>query len=123
MTSKCKTVDEYLENLPENIRSALTEIRKWIFEVCPDVTESMAYGMPAYTFNGLYCAFAAQKRYMSLYLLNTPILQRYIDSFGKLNVGKGCIRFTKLDSLPKDIIFKILIESAEDNLKNYNDHC
>ena len=123
MKSECKTVDEYLESLPENIKSDLSEIRRWILEVSLEVNESMNYGMPTYTLNGLYCAFASQKQYMSLYLLNTPVLNRYMDSFVNLKIGKGCIRFKKLESHPKDIILKILKESAEDNRENFNDHC
>ncbi|MEH7341426.1 hypothetical protein, partial [Priestia megaterium] len=61
--------------------------------------------------------------YMSLYFLNTPILQKNIDSLRDLNVGKGCIRFRNIDQLSITVIQKILEESVEDNLARYNDHC
>ena len=83
----------------------------------------MNYGMPYYELNGHLCAFASQKNYISLYLMNTPVLQRNLELFGKLKIGKGCVRFKKLEDLPIDAVVKVIRESIDDNAEHYNDHC
>ena len=84
----------------------------------------MLYGMIAYvipleqypvTYNRQpleYAALASQKNYMSLYLMNIYgdkdteewFVERYTASGKKLNMGKSCIRFKKLEDLPLDLV-------------------
>ncbi len=123
MQSQCNTVDEYMLSLEENRRQALSIVRQLILENAPNAKELMNYGMPAYELNGMLCAFASQKNYMSLYMLNTPVLEKYKAKLGKLSVGKGCIRFKKIEDLPLDIIKEVIIESVIANQNNFNDHC
>ena len=96
-----------------------------ILENLPDgYEEVMQYGMISYivptsvlaeTYNGqplMYAALASQKRYMSLYLTNVYgdegsaewFRQRYAASGKKLNMGKSCVRFRKLEDLPLDVV-------------------
>jgi uncharacterized protein YdhG (YjbR/CyaY superfamily) len=124
MANAIETVEQYMEQVvPENRKHDLIQLRNLIIQIVPNAIESIKYGMPYYELNGSLCAFASQKNYMSLYFLNTPILQKNIDSLRDLNVGKGCIRFRNIDQLSITVIQKILEESVEDNLARYNDHC
>ena len=68
MQSKAKSVNEYLAELPAERRAALTKLRGLIRKIAPGAKESMQYGMPAFEQDGLACALASQKNYMSLYL-------------------------------------------------------
>ena len=57
-------------------------------------------------------ALAAQKNYLSLYLMNVYadketerwFVERYRASGKKLNMGKSCVRFKRVDDLPIDLI-------------------
>ena len=123
--SKAATAEEYLAELPEDRRAALAAVRKVILDHLPEgCEETMQYGMIGYvipleryptTYNGqplTYAALASQKNYMSLYLMNIYsdpeterwFVEQYEASSKKLDMGKSCVRFRKLDDLPMDLI-------------------
>ncbi|MEX0761608.1 MAG: DUF1801 domain-containing protein [Dehalococcoidia bacterium] len=123
--SKAQTVDEYLDELPPERREAISTVRSVILDNLPEgYEESMQYGMISYviplqaypdTYNKqalAYASLASQKNYMSLYLMNVYgepgseqwFHERYKASGKKLDMGKSCVRFKKLDDLPLDLI-------------------
>ena len=81
--SKAETVDEYLAELPEERRAAISAVRQVVLDSLPEgYEEMMQFGMIGYviplvrypgTYNGQalqYAALASQKNHMSLYLMN-----------------------------------------------------
>jgi uncharacterized protein YdhG (YjbR/CyaY superfamily) len=128
MTSKAKTVDQYLKELPEDRRAAISKVRAVIRKHLPKgYAEQMAYGMigwvvphrlypPGYHCDPklplMFASLASQKNYMTVYLgtvyQDTPMERWLRDAFQargkKLDMGKSCIRFRKLDDLPLDVI-------------------
>ena len=123
--STAATVEEYLTELTEECRWAISEVRETVLAHLPDgYHETMQHGMISYvvpletypvTYNRLplvYVGLASQKNYMSLYLMNiyaeTGAEQWFVEGFkarGKrLNMGKSCVRFKKLDDLPIDLV-------------------
>ena len=123
--SKAKTVDEYLAELPEDRRAALDSVREAILEHLPEgYEETIQHGMIGYviplekypvTYNGqplVFAALASQKNYMSLYLMNiygdTGTEQWFVDQYRasgkKLDMGKSCVRFKRLEDLPIDLV-------------------
>jgi hypothetical protein len=140
MQSKAKTVAEYLEALPSDRREALAAVREVILKnLDRDFEEGMQYGMIGYYVPhrvypaGYHCdpnqplpfaGLASQKNYMSLYMMCIYGDSRQLVQFrrdwaktGKrLDMGKSCIRFKKLDDLPLDVIGKAI---ARVKAKNY----
>jgi uncharacterized protein YdhG (YjbR/CyaY superfamily) len=109
--SKATTVDAYLDEAPKERRAALDTLRQLIRKLAPKAVESMQYGMATYHVNdGMACALASQKQYMALYVGGDGPLDNHRAALGKLNCGKGCIRFKKLEDLPLDTITAILKE-------------
>lgn len=127
--SKAATVEEYLEELPEERRAVIAAVRKVILKNLPKgYRESMNWGAISYqvplercpdTYNGkplCYAGLAAQKNYNAVYLMccymNEKQLTRLRDGFKKagkkLDMGKCCVRFKKLDDLPLDVIGKMI---------------
>lgn len=128
MTSKTTTVDTYLADLPEDRRAALQAVRKTILaNLDADYEESISYGMIGYVVPhrvypaGYHCnpslgvpfaSIASQKNYMALYLCsiygNANELAWFQEAWArtgkKLDMGKACIRFKKLDDLPLEVI-------------------
>ena len=125
MRSEAQTVDEYLAELPEDRRAAISAVREVILENLPDgYEESMNWGMIAYevplstypdTYNGQplsYAALASQKNHMAVYLsgiyMDEDARQKFERDYratGKrFDVGKSCVRFRKLDDLPLPLI-------------------
>ena len=128
MQSKAQTVSEYLASLPVDRRAAIEAVRRVILQnLDQDYEEGMAYGMIGYFVPhrvypaGYHCdpklplcyaGLASQKNYMSLYLMscygNTReeawLREQWAKAGKKLDKGKACIRFKKLDDLPLDVI-------------------
>ncbi|MDH3227214.1 MAG: DUF1801 domain-containing protein [Thermoleophilia bacterium] len=123
--SDAATADEYLAELPEERRMALTPVRQAILDNLPEgIIEAMNWGMIAYevpletfpdTYNAkplMYAALASQKNHMAVYLTTvysdpdvaTWFRDRYAQTGKKLDMGKSCVRFKKLDDLPVDLI-------------------
>ena len=113
MAGRNPQVDEYLENLEPKRREALTELRSLILETAPQAQEAMMYRMPTYHLgDAILCAFASQKQYMSLYV-ETDLVEKHRDGLVGLSVGKSCIRFRRLEQMPKEVARMILTETVE----------
>ena len=125
MQSKAKTVEDYLSELDDSRRDAISAVRDVVLENLPDgYEEMMLFGMITYaiplttfadTYNKqplMYAALASQKRHMALYLTNvygdesveTWFRERYLATGKRLDMGKSCVRFRKLDDLPLDLV-------------------
>ena len=75
----------------------------------------MRYGMPTYELNGHVAAFASQKHYVSLYM-DTDLVAAHRQDFGHLNCGKSCIRFSRLEQLPLEVVKTMLVETVQKRL-------
>ena len=135
VSSKAKTVEAYLAELPPERREAVTKVREVILANLPEgYQESMNWGMISYeiplerypdTYNKqplALAALASQKNYISLYLMNVYgdpatekwFTERYEASGKKLDMGKSCVRFKKLDDLPLDLIGEVIAKTSVD---------
>ena len=92
----------------------------------------MTWGVPTYevplerypdTYNGKplgYAALAAKKNYYTLHLMsvyaNPQLLEWLQSEFArrgkKLNIGKACVRFKRLDDLPLDVMAEFISKTA-----------
>lgn len=133
MQSSVKTVNDYLNELPEERKTAFSKLRESILNTIPEgFVEQMSYGMIGYIVphstypDGYHCNpklplpfinIASQKNFISLYHLGIYANQELLDWFvseypqhcnHKLDIGKGCIRFKKLDQIPYDLIAELV---------------
>ncbi len=140
MQSKAATVEKYLAELPADRREALSKIRAVILKNLPKgLEEGMQYGMIGYYVPhsvypaGYHCdpkqplpfaCLASQKNYISLYLLTLydggEHRAWFVDAWNragkKLDLGKCCIRFKRIDDVPLDVIGQAFRRVS---LKNY----
>ena len=104
-------VKAYLAGLVPERQADLTELRSLILETVPGAVETMKYRMPTYEYGqGILCAFASQKQYMSLYV-EIEAVEQHREELAGLSVGKSCIRFRRLEQLPVDTVRTILQET------------
>jgi hypothetical protein len=78
----------------------------------------MRYGMPAYWRADVpegEIGFAAQKQYLSFYVLRTDVLTAHRARLGGLSLGKGCIRYRRSSDLDPGIVRSILEMTAATN--------
>ena len=89
-------VTAYLDGTDPADRVVLEAWRERCHELPPDFHEDFRHGMPCYVRDGaVELAFAAQKRYLSLYILRTDVLDSHRDRTSGYSVGKGCVRFPR----------------------------
>ena len=134
-SSAAETVEEFLGELPEDRRDAIAEVRDAILDNLPEgIVESMNWGMITYeipletfpdTYNRKplqYAALASQKNHMAVYLTSiyadeeteTWFREQYLATGKKLDMGKSCVRFKKLDNLPVELIGEVIARSSLD---------
>jgi uncharacterized protein DUF1801 len=128
MQSKATTVPQYLKELPADRRTAIETVRKVILKnLDPLFEEGMQYGMigfyvphrvypPGYHCNPKqplpFICLGTQKNYMSLYLGcvygDTERARWFREAWArtgkKLDMGKACLRFRKIDDLALEVI-------------------
>jgi len=113
MQSDAATVDEYLEEVPEDRLASLIHLRKLCLQTLEGFDESMDYGMPCYSRNGtVEVAFASQKNNISLYILKQDVLEDYRDQFPKSAIGKGCIRYRNPDKIQFEMVEEMLLKTV-----------
>ncbi len=143
VSSTAKTVDAYLKSLPPERAEIIRKVRKVIVDNLPKgYEENMNWGMISYeiplatypvTYNKQplsYAGLAAQKNNYSLYMVglywNKDQEEWFVNEFKKrklkLDSGKGCIRFKKLEELPLDVIGKTISKiSVKEYIQQYED--
>lgn len=128
MQSKAATVAQYLAELPEDRRAAISAVRKVILKnLDKDFEEGMQYGSIGYfvphrifppgyhcdpTQPLCYAGLASQKNHMAIYLMCQYGSTSEADWFRtawaktgkKLDMGKCCVRFKKLEDIPLEVI-------------------
>jgi uncharacterized protein YdhG (YjbR/CyaY superfamily) len=129
MNSKATTVDEYVGELAEDRKVAVSELRNVILKNLPHgFKEEMSYGMIGYVVPhslyppGYHCDpklplpfmnIASQKNFVSFYHMgiyaNDKLMKWFTEEFAKrssakLDMGKSCIRFKKPELIPYELI-------------------
>ncbi|MBP7478457.1 MAG: DUF1801 domain-containing protein [Chitinophagales bacterium] len=143
MQSKATIVSEYMESLEPTRKEAMTKLRKAIHDNLPKgFEETMSYGMIGYVVphsifpDGYHCDpklplpfmnIASQKNFIVVYHMGIYADQKLMDWFlqefpnhskSKLDMGKSCIRFKKMDQIPFELIGEL---SKKMSVKEWTD--
>ena len=129
MTSGANSPEEYIAELVEERKAAMIQLRTTILENLPrGFKETMSYGMIGYVVphstypDGYHCSpelplpfmnLASQKNYIAVYhagmYADSKISQWLVREYPKyvktkLDMGKSCIRFKKMETIPYTLI-------------------
>lgn len=132
MQSKSKNVTDYLKELPADRLTYFSKLRDNILKHLPKgFQEGMGYGMICYSVPhslfpaGYHCdptlplgfmSIACQKNFIALYHMGIYADPKLLDWFvkeypkhckTKLDMGKSCIRFKKMEDIPYDLISEL----------------
>lgn len=127
------TPEEYIAQIPEDRKEIFSRLRQVILEHLPEgFQEGMNYGMIGYAVphsiypNGYhvdpriplpFMSIASQKNFIAFYhsgmYANEDILHWFQEAYPsyaktKLDMGKSCIRFKKLNDIPFDLIAELV---------------
>lgn len=110
-----KTVDEYLERVPEPSRTTLNKVRKVIRSVAPpEATEGISYGIPTFKYKGMLASFAAFSDHCSLFPGAGPTIE-FKNELKNFQTSKGTIRFAPDKPLPVALLRKLVKARIAEN--------
>ena len=133
MKIEANTPEQYIDQLPDDRKQAMTKLRQIILDNIPEgFEEVMIYGMIGYVVphtiypDGYhsntelplpFINIASQKNFIALYHMGIyadPELKDWFEKEypkhckTKLDMGKSCIRFKKVDQIPYDLIEELV---------------
>lgn len=133
MRFEAETVEEYVENLPEDRKKAINKLRNAVKKnLAEGFTEEMNYGMIGYVvplsiypegYLGKktqplpFMNIASQKNYIAVYPMcmyaDQQLMRWFKEEYeavysGKLDMGKSCLRFKNIEQIPYELIGEIV---------------
>lgn len=140
MQSKATTVDDYINELPDDRKKAISELSKVIKKNLPKgFQECIGYGTIGYVVPhskypaGYHCDpklplpfmnIASQKNFIAIYHMgvyaDSKLLKWFTDEYakagvGKLDMGKSCIRFKNTEKIPYKLIGELASKITVDD--------
>lgn len=145
MTSTAANPEDYINEVPEDRKLAILKLRAIILKKLPKgFKEEMSYGMIGYVVpheiypNGYHCdsklplpfiSFASQKNSINFYHMgiyaNNELYHWFVNEYSrfsnkKLDMGKSCMRFKKVEDIPYNLIGELVSKiQVEDWIKTY----
>lgn len=111
--SSSQEFQNYLESLPIERKTEILKLRALIKELYPNIEETMKYNLPDFKLDGLSLfQVASQKNYISFYI-SKALLHLHKEELKHLNLGRGCIRFKKLERINLEILTTIIKGAKE----------
>ncbi len=106
-SDKPQSIENYLQQFPEEIRSMLQTLHMTIKKEIPEAEEIISYNMPAFRLYENIVYYAAFKNHIGLYPTSSPIAA-FKEDLKPFKTSKGAIQFPLDKPLPLDLIRKIV---------------
>ncbi len=113
---KPNTIDEYMKRLPVDVQPVLNQLRGIIQKTAPRAVETISYGMPAFTCNGMLVWFAAHKNHIGFYPKASGI-EAFQSKLLKYKCSKGAVQFPLDQPLPISLIIQMIRFRMKENLQ------
>jgi len=101
-----KDVSGYINSAPKESRKKLRDMRACIRASAPGATESLKWGMPAYSYKRILVTFAAFKNHVGFYPTPSAV-KAFEEDLAKFVTADASIRFPLDKPLPLTLIRKI----------------
>lgn len=116
MTSRPKTIDEYLAALSDDTRAALEKLRKVIRAVAPRAEECISYQLAAFRLDGkMLVAMGATSSHCAFYPMSAATVKAHRDELKGYDTSKGTIRFPADNPLPAALVRKLVRARIAEN--------
>jgi uncharacterized protein YdhG (YjbR/CyaY superfamily) len=146
MKIEANSPDDYISKLPEDRQEVISKLRKVVLDNLPKgFSEEMSYGMIGFVVphsiypDGYHCdpklplpfmSMASQKNFVAFYHMGIYADEKLLDWFVKeypkhskykLDMGKSCIRFKRMNDIPYDLIGELVSKvSVDDWIDRYD---
>jgi uncharacterized protein YdeI (YjbR/CyaY-like superfamily) len=118
MAKKNAKVDAYIAKSAPFAQSILTHLRQLVHQACPEVEETIKWGMPSFDYKGPCCSMAAFKQHAVFAFWKGKLLKdpkRYLQA--RSNEGGNAMghlgQLTQLKDLPPDKVMLDFIKQAK----------
>jgi uncharacterized protein YdeI (YjbR/CyaY-like superfamily) len=112
MASRDVRIDQYIENAAPFAQPIMKELREIVHATCPDVEETIKWGMPHFDYQGIMCSMAAFKQHCAFGFWNGSLI-RDADGNGLGGDAMGSFgRITQRSDLPSKKILAGYIKQA-----------
>ena len=118
MQIKAANPTDYMAKIPADRRPHIETLRRLVRKAVPRAEEGIVWGMLGYCIGERpFVCIASQKNYMSLYLCDLysqpGLRKKHEKAFKGIKMGKSCINFTDVETLPLQAIEAILREAPK----------
>jgi uncharacterized protein YdhG (YjbR/CyaY superfamily) len=111
-----RTVDEYINSFPSQVRDILEEMRQTIKKLVPEAEETIRYGIPTYRLKGNLVHFGAYKKHIGFY--PTPgVIEAFRKELRTYQGSKGTVQFPLNQPIPYDLV-KRMVKFRVGQIKN-----
>jgi uncharacterized protein YdhG (YjbR/CyaY superfamily) len=111
MQRTATSVQSYIASVKGEQLAILEQLRELVLDAVPEAEEKIRWGMLCYDDDGALFALAAQKNYVSLYVMATQALKGMAEELSAIDHGKGCLRFKKDSGVPTETIRRLLLHA------------
>lgn len=115
LTLHFHTIDEYLEQFPQDVRLVLGQVRRTIAQAAPEAQEAIAYNIPTFKLNGNLVHFAGYKHHIGFYP-GAEAVSVFDHELQGLVKRKGTIQFALGEPVPFDLIKRIVVFRRQQQL-------
>jgi hypothetical protein len=98
MPTTDKRVDAYIGKAPDFAQPILNHVRAIVHEACPDVEETIKWGVPTFMHNGIVCAIAGFKEYCAVNFWKASLIPGLVADSGGSAGSLG--KIYKISDLP-----------------------
>lgn len=103
-------VDAYLANATDFAQPILAELRSRVHKACPEVTETIKWGMPTFTYHGILAGLSSFKQHCGFGLWKNDLVINRIPELK--DAISGLSRITTLRDLPNQREFARILKTA-----------
>jgi uncharacterized protein YdhG (YjbR/CyaY superfamily) len=112
---KARTVNEYLIEVPEELRETLETVRLAILQAAPKAEEVISYNIPTYKYFGPLVHFAAFKDHLSFVVVSKTIADTFKKELKPFKFTGRTIHFSPENPLPPALVKKIVKARLKEN--------
>jgi uncharacterized protein YdhG (YjbR/CyaY superfamily) len=106
---KPSTIDEYLQNIPEDRRRTLKDLRRKIRSVVPGADECISYRIPAFRLNGIVVAgFCATSKGCSYFPFSGSTLKTLAPALARYDQTRSSLHFSTDKPLPSALVRRLI---------------
>lgn len=118
MTQKPKTILEYINTVPEDVRPKLRELHSILKEVVPLAKVAIKWGYPVFEQKRILFSYSAHKTHIN-FMPTRSTLKQFTKELKDYKTGQDTVQFPYDKPLPKTLIQKLaryrLREVIEEN--------